>query len=148
MTAPQELINAVRTELKADSTLMAFLHADAQTVWEGAPADQIGTPLITWDWDQSVVDIQSPGRDSWDIDIKIFATRRSTCTTIAAHLADNYTIPGQKAAGVTSTNYRLTQLRLLTSTMVRGRIRPVKGGDELRCLVMKWRAQTRKRTAT
>lgn len=146
MADKREIINALRDAIEADANVADLLGAGSKQIWEAFPRQTLTAPLMTWSWTQTPKPFAQPGCDEWAVQINIFAGKWSTCRQIGNALQEFWTIPGQVPAGVTSTNYRLTGFRLLSSTEVPGIVRPQPQLGELVLTVQQWAAVTRKRT--
>lgn len=147
MADHREIINALRDAIEAETAVADLLGAGFKQPREGWPRSTPVAPLITWRWTQTPSAIEKPGVDAWAVQVHIFAKRASTCRQISAALQEYFTIPGQLPAGVSSTNYRLTRFRLLSSTEMPGTVRPDKELGDLVLTVQQWAAHTRKRTS-
>lgn len=141
-----EIINAAADAIAADTDFTDLLATGSKVIYQGNPQKTLAAPFCHWEWNRVRSRTSAEGRADWDITMRVFAPRMSICRAIEGVLAENWQIPTQRVASVASTNHRLTELLLLSSTEIDQTVRVGKDMSDLRMLVLIWSAKTRKRT--
>jgi hypothetical protein len=141
-----ELWTALRTAMLADSTLVALL-GGSDAIYRAWPNKSVAFPII-------VIRCQTDGPpndggtivDLWrpSVELDIYAATMGRCEAIQGRLDESWTIPHNKPAGVTSTNFALNLFKRRNS--IDAGVMAVVGQDvPIRQLATEWNSRVSRR---
>lgn len=106
-----EAFDGLRTAMLADATFVAMLSA-ADAVYITLPTFKVSSPLVEFMWGawNPTAGLSGIGIYRPTLTMNIFAKDQHTCFAIAGYLEATWSIPLKKPAGVTTTNFCITEL--------------------------------------